>query len=167
MAIVTFDHYKYTPEQALGPEVCTMATAIYHNGDMTVTVEGVEQGMADTAIAAHLIDSARQLKYKEVNSWRDKQESSGFEWNGTKWDSDPKSFTRVSSCALAGIAPPGGFWTDYHNNDVPMTLSSLQQLYAAMVEKAGAIHRRQRAMKTEIASATSLEEIESYKVGWP
>ena len=38
MAIVTFDHYKYTPEQALGADLVNRATDIFHNGDLTVTI---------------------------------------------------------------------------------------------------------------------------------
>lgn len=168
MAIVTFDHYKYTPEQALGPDLVAKSSAIYHNGDLTVTVEGVTQAEADEALSEHLLMAAKASKREEINSWRDNTEAGGFDWKGHRWDSDAAARERISSVAplcLAGIDPPAGYWTDADNQDVPMTASDFVQMYTAMLTAGGNVHVRQRQMKTDIDAMSSTDLVEAYVVG--
>lgn len=167
MAIVTFDHYKYTPEQALGADLVSRATDIHHNGDFTVTIEGVTQAEADEALSIHLLESAKSSKRGEINAWRSAQEEAGLILGGNKWDSDKTSFQRIMAVALAGAEPPTGYWTSFDNVDVPMTGEQLRELYAAMLTAGSQIHDRQRTMKTEVDALSDVAAVESYIVGWP
>lgn len=170
MAIVTFDHYRYTPEQALGSDLVGRATDIHHNGDLTVTIEGVTQAEADEALAIHLVASAKANKRDEINAWRDAQESGGFDHAGHNWDSDASARERIASVAplcLVGLNPPTGYWTDADNIDVPMTAAEFVALYTAMLTAGGSVHDRQRAMKTEVDALSDVAEVESYIVGLP
>ena len=169
MAIVTFDHYKYTPEQALGAVLVRRATDIHHNGDLTVTIEGVTQAEADEALAIHLLESAKANKRSEINAWRDAQESGGFDYAGHRWDSDASARERIASVAqlcLVGLNPPTGYWTDADNIDVPMTAAEFVSLYTAMLTAGGAVHDRQRAMKADVDALSDVAAVEAYIVGW-
>lgn len=170
MAIVTFDHYKYTPEQALGAELVRRTTDIYHNGDMTVAVAGVTQAEANEALAINLIASAKANKHDEINKWRDTQEAGGFDHAGHRWDSDSSARERIIGVAplcLVGIDPPPGYWTDADNINVTMNAAEFVAMYTAMLVAGGEVHKRQRVMKTELDALTNLEDVESYVVGWP
>lgn len=169
MAIVTFDHYKYTPEQALGSELIAKASDIYHNGDLTVTIEGVTQAEVDEALAANLVASAKARKLDEINAWRDSEERKGFIHAGHRWDSDEDATKRILSAAplcLQGIDPPTGYWTSADNVNVPMNAAEFVAMYVAMMSAGGAVHDRQRAMKTEVDALSDVAAIENYTVGW-
>lgn len=108
----------------------------------------------------------QNAKHAEINQWRDQQEQVPVDYNSHLWDADPTSRARIESVLLAGVMPLD-YWTDADNEDRPMTLDQLQALYAAIVQQGGRIHDRQRTMKAEIASLTTIEEVQAYPVGWP
>ncbi|EBU3473855.1 DUF4376 domain-containing protein, partial [Salmonella enterica] len=106
---------------------------------------------------------------------RDVQENGNypFELNGHRWDCGKVSQSRLSpvvAVARTGALPPGFFWTDADNTDVPLTADELVILEGAMqqnmVQQGFKIHERQRQMKDEVAVLTVLEDIRGYRVGW-
>lgn len=113
------------------------------------------------------VDALRTQCQYEINTWRDQEEAAGFNWNDHHWDSDAESRTRILSVALAGIAPPNGYWTDANNVDVPLTdPADMQAMYTAMLTQGAAIHDHQRAMKREIETMT-LEQLNAFIPAWP
>ncbi|EHF7707538.1 DUF4376 domain-containing protein, partial [Salmonella enterica] len=97
-----------------------------------------------------------------------------FTLNGHRWDCGKASQTRLSpvvAVAKSGMLPPGFFWTDADNIDVPMTTDELTALEAAMqqnmVLQGFKIHERQRQMKEEVDKLTDYKAIKDYAVGWP
>ncbi|HFW4264642.1 TPA: DUF4376 domain-containing protein, partial [Salmonella enterica subsp. diarizonae serovar 61:r:-] len=73
--------------------------------------------------------------------------------------------------AKSGQLPPGFFWTDANNEDVPVTVDDLLAIDAgmtqAMVVQGFKIHERQRQMKKDIDELTKVGDILNYSVGWP
>ncbi|EBH1914301.1 DUF4376 domain-containing protein, partial [Salmonella enterica] len=123
-----------------------------------------------------ILAAARQKKRAEINAWRDAQENGSviFTLNGHRWDCGKASQTRLSpvvAVAKSGMLPPGFFWTDADNIDVPMTTDELTALEAAMqqnmVLQGFKIHERQRQMKEEVDKFTDYKAIKDYVVGWP
>ncbi|EIN3205500.1 DUF4376 domain-containing protein, partial [Salmonella enterica] len=124
----------------------------------------------------YILSAARQKKRAEINAWRDAQENGSviFTLNGHRWDCGKASQTRLSpvvAVAKSGMLPPGFFWTDADNIDVPMTTDELTALEAAMqqnmVLQGFKIHERQRQMKEEVDKLTDYKAIKDYAVGWP
>ncbi|EDS2545467.1 DUF4376 domain-containing protein, partial [Salmonella enterica] len=122
-----------------------------------------------------ILEAARQKKRAEINAWRDAQENGSviFTLNGHRWDCGKASQTRLSpvvAVAKSGMLPPGFFWTDADNIDVPMTTDELTALEAAMqqnmVLQGFKIHERQRQMKEEVNKLTDYKAIKDYAVGW-
>ncbi|EMD4842478.1 DUF4376 domain-containing protein, partial [Salmonella enterica] len=108
--------------------------------------------------------------------WRDAQENGNilFTLNDHKWDCGKASQTRLApvvAVAKSGALPPGFFWTDADNIDVPMTADELTALEAAMqqnmVLQGFKIHERQRQMKEEVDKLTDYKAIKDYVPGWP
>ncbi|EOA1180601.1 DUF4376 domain-containing protein [Salmonella enterica] len=65
--------------------------------------------------------------------------------------------------AKSGTLPPGFFWTDADNIDVPMTTDELTALEAAMqqnmVLQGFKIHERQRQMKEEVDNSRTIRRL--------
>ncbi|AXD71823.1 DUF4376 domain-containing protein [Salmonella enterica] len=128
------------------------------------------------SVTPEMIQSAKDAKHAEINNWRDAQENGSiiFTLNGHRWDCGKASQTRLApvvAVAKSGTLPPGFFWTDADNIDVPMTADELTALEAAMqqnmVPQGFKIHERQRRMKEEVDKLTDYKAIQTYAVGWP
>ncbi|ECC4031974.1 DUF4376 domain-containing protein [Salmonella enterica] len=127
-------------------------------------------------VTPEMLTAAKQAKHAEINNWRDTQENGSiiFTLNGHKWDCGKASQTRLApvvAVAKSGVLPPGFFWTDADNIDVPMTADELTALEVAMqqnmVLQGFKIHERQRQMKEEVDKLTDYKAIQQYTVGWP
>ncbi|EAO7621040.1 DUF4376 domain-containing protein [Salmonella enterica] len=127
-------------------------------------------------VTPEMIQSAKDQKHAEINAWRDAQENGSiiFTLNGHKWDCGKASQTRLApvvAVAKSGALPPGFFWTDADNIDVPMTADELTALEAAMqqnmVLQGFRIHERQRQMKEDVDKLTDYKAIQNYVPGWP
>lgn len=127
-------------------------------------------------ITPELITAAKAAKHAEINAWRDTQESCSviFSLDGHNWDCGKASQMRLApvvAVAKSGMLPPGFFWTDADNIDVPVTADELTVLEAAMqqnmVISGFKIHERQRQMKEEVDKFTELSAVRNYQVGWP
>lgn len=127
-------------------------------------------------ITPEMLAAAKQAKHAEINAWRDAQENGSiiFILNGHRWDCGKASQTRLApvvAVAKSGALPPGFFWTDADNIDVPMTTDELAALEAAMqqnmVMQGFKIHERQRQMKEDLDKLTDCNAVRQYVVGWP
>ncbi|EAO9321200.1 DUF4376 domain-containing protein [Salmonella enterica] len=132
--------------------------------------------VAPFTVTPEMLTAAKQAKHAEINNWRDTQENGSiiFTLNGHKWDCGKASQARLApvvAVAKSGALPPGFFWTDADNIDVPMTADELTALEAAMqqnmVLQGFRIHERQRQMKEEVDKLTDYKAIQQYTVGWP
>ncbi|EJJ0038535.1 DUF4376 domain-containing protein [Salmonella enterica] len=132
--------------------------------------------VAPFTVTPEMLTAAKQAKHAEINAWRDAQENGNiiFTLNDHKWDCGKASQTRLApvvAVAKSGALPPGFFWTDADNIDVPMTADELTALEAAMqqnmVLQGFKIHERQRQMKEEVDKLTDYKAIKDYVPGWP
>ncbi|EKQ3557748.1 DUF4376 domain-containing protein [Salmonella enterica] len=128
------------------------------------------------SVTPEMIQSAKDAKHAEINNWRDTQENGSviFTLNSHRWDCGKASQTRLApvvAVGKSGALPPGFFWTDADNIDVPMTADELTALEVAMqqnmVLQGFKIHERQRQMKEEVDKLTDYKAIQTYAVGWP
>ncbi|EBG9351194.1 DUF4376 domain-containing protein [Salmonella enterica] len=127
-------------------------------------------------VTPEMILVAKDAKHAEISAWRNTQENGSiiFTLNGHRWDCGKVSQTRLApvvAVAKSGALPPGFFWTDADNIDVPMTADELTALEAAMqqnmVLQGFKIHERQRQMKEEVDKLTDYKAIQTYTVSWP
>ncbi|EAQ6132031.1 DUF4376 domain-containing protein [Salmonella enterica] len=125
-------------------------------------------------VTPEMLTAAKDTKHAEINAWRDAQENGNypFELNGHRWDCGKASQSRLApvvAVAKSGALPPGFFWTDADNEDIPMTTDELINLEAAMQQNMVAtgwkIHERQRRMKEEVDKLTDYKSIRNYVVG--
>ncbi|EHE4123920.1 DUF4376 domain-containing protein [Salmonella enterica subsp. enterica serovar Bareilly] len=127
-------------------------------------------------VTPEMIQAAKDQKHAEISAWRDVQENGSiiFTLNGHRWDCGKASQSRlgpVVSVAQESGLPPGFFWTDADNIDVPVTADELTALEKAMeknmVLQGFKIHERQRQMKEDVDKLTDYKAVQQYAVGWP
>lgn len=127
-------------------------------------------------VTPEMLTATKQAKHAEINGWRDAQENGSiiFTLNGHRWDCGKASQTRLApvvAVAKSGALPPGFFWTDADNIDVPMTTDELVALEAAMqqnmVLQGFKIHERQRQMKEDVDNLTMIDDVRAYIPDWP
>lgn len=132
--------------------------------------------VAPFTVTPEMLTAAKQAKHAEINAWRDAQENGNilFTLNGHKWDCGKSSQARLApvvAVARTGALPPGFFWTDADNIDVPVTADELTALEAAMqqnmVLQGFKIHERQRQMKEDVDALTDYNAIQQYVADWP
>lgn len=117
------------------------------------------------------VEALRSSARAQIEQWRDQQEREGitFMHDGRAWDGGLIVRQRLQPVVILPALPPGFFWTDHDNNDVPVTLSELRELSAAhevaLVTRGFEIHARQRAMKTAVAEMDA-EQLQAFAPGW-
>ena len=117
------------------------------------------------------VETLRSAARAQIEQWRDQQEHEGitFTHDGREWDGGLIVRQRLQPVVNLPALPPGFFWTDHYNNDVPVTLSELRELSAAhevaLVTRGFEIHARQRAMKSAVAEMDA-EQLQSFAPGW-
>lgn len=122
--------------------------------------------------SAALLNAQRELVRDRISAWRDAQEQGAitFTHAGRTWDGGLAVRIRLKPVAALPALPPGFFWTDAQDNDVPLSVAEIQALDAAheqaLIERGWAIHARQRAMKAEI-EALDAAGLAAYVIGWP
>ncbi|EAR6355021.1 DUF4376 domain-containing protein [Salmonella enterica subsp. enterica serovar Uzaramo] len=126
-------------------------------------------------VTPEMIQAAKDTKRAQVNAWRDTQENGSiiFTLNSHRWDCGKASQSRLApvvAVAKSGALPPGFFWTDADNIDVPMTADELTALETAMqqnmVIQGFRIHERQRDMKKELDEIKDYRAVQGYVIGW-
>lgn len=117
------------------------------------------------------VDALRSAARAQIEQWRDQQEHEGltFMHDGRAWDGGLIVRQRLQPVVSLPALPPGFFWTDHDNNDVPATLSELRELSAAhevaLVTRGFETHARQRAMKAAVAEMDA-EQLQAFAPGW-
>lgn len=118
---------------------------------------------------------ARENKIGEINKWRNEKENASYilNINGNDWNYNKITQQRLEMAvdiARQNSLPEGFFWTNAHNQDVPLTAGQLLELNEAiskaMFTKGLQIHVRQRQMKKEVENFTEVEKVINYPVDW-
>ncbi|EMD4839470.1 DUF4376 domain-containing protein [Salmonella enterica] len=161
----------YLPYTAAAHDPAPYGVQLYND-----LVSGKYGSITSFTVTPEMIQAAKDAKHAEINGWRDIQENGNYPFtlNGHRWDCGKASQTRLApvvAVAKSGALPPGFFWTDADNIDVPMTADELTALEAAMqqnmVLQGFKIHERQRVMKEQVDNLTDYDAVRSYTVGWP
>lgn len=162
---------KYLPFTASENDTTEYGRKLY--GDLKAGKYGP---VTPFTVTPAILAAAKAARHAEISTWRDIQESGNiiFTMNGHRWDGGRASQSRLApvvAVAKSGALPPGFFWTDADNNDVPVTAEQLTALEAAMqqsmVIQGFKIHERQRRMKAEVNRLSDIGAVRRYVVGWP
>lgn len=117
------------------------------------------------------LETARINKWNNIKTYRDKQEYGGFIWNGSPFDSDPQSQSRIQGgVQLAILAqqanqPFSITWTLQDNTSRVLNGDDMIAVGQALAAHVQNIHTIGRVLREELNAATTVEEINS--IVWP
>lgn len=131
--------------------------------------------IAPYTVSPQFIEALKQQMLSEIKEWRKLEESSTtiVSYNGARYDVDNATLSRIYPVLLAQKASPARqvvVWRDVDNKPVEMSSSEFENLVVAMsselATKNDSIYARQREMKDQVLSASTVEELQSITIGW-
>jgi hypothetical protein len=117
-----------------------------------------------------LAESKAALRTK-VNDKRNWYEVSGFPYMGKVFDSDPRSFYRITTANDAALKDPSFSieWTVADNTKLAMNANQMLGVMPALAGYGQLIFNNSVALKEAIEAAESVEELQDIDIdsGWP
>lgn len=129
--------------------------------------------IAPFTVTSEMLESAKEAKRQEIETWRTEQEALPFtfEWNGRTWDAGPDSMARLYPVVMAAKSDAARdvmMWGDADNRQVKLSMQQLEDLAAAMaqaqVDRNNKIYQRQREMKDALHKADTLDVIRALQI---
>lgn len=114
------------------------------------------------------LDEIKRLQWSRVKAERDRHEYAGFTWDGSVFDSDPVSQSRIQGAVqLAGLDPVAFSidWTLADNTVRTLSGADMVAVGVTLAQHVNGLHVIARGLRAQIESATTIAEVES--VVWP
>lgn len=109
------------------------------------------------------LSDLQAAKWEQIKRDRDEAEFGGFTWDGSPFDSDAISQSRIQGAVqLAAMAP--GFtidWTLANNTVRNLTGEDLANVGAALGMHVAAQHAKARLLRSQIEAATTVAEVDA------
>lgn len=105
-------------------------------------------------------------KWQEIKQCREVAEFGGFDWDGSRFDSDAMSQSRIQGAVqLAAMAPVFVIeWTLADNSVRTLDAPGMAAVGAALGSHVAAQHTQARSLRMEIDAATNAAQLE--KINW-
>lgn len=167
LATIQADHAPLgTVEQVTDAQASSIANAmqsVFAAGFVTLDLAGNVETLTP-------FQTPQEAKWIEIKLARDAAEFGGFTWDGSRFDSDQISQSRIQGAVqLAAMGP--GFeidWTLADNSARTLDAAAMFAVGAALGQHVNAQHAKGRDLRTRIDAATP-EEIEAitWDAPWP
>lgn len=157
-------HYFNGEELIAYSENQAMLKAEYHPG---MTWDNESMSWIDTR-DVYSTRIARLIERKEL---RDQEEYGGFEWGGSRFDSDPISQSRISFAALGAMTaltagtPFLQTWTLADNTTRELNALEMIEVAQALGAHIATAHAKGRIMREQLNNAVNLSQLDD--ISWP
>jgi hypothetical protein len=114
------------------------------------------------------LQEVKDAKWAEIKGRRDQEEYSGFTWDGSMFDSDPESQTKIIGATQLANMNPASFlmdWTLKDNTVRTLNGADMVAVGQALAVHVNAQHVLGRTLRQQIEAATSAAEVNA--VHWP
>lgn len=117
------------------------------------------------------LEGVKARKWAEIKAMRSAMEFGGFTWDGSAFDSDPVSTSRIEgACTLALIAQLQATeftedWTLADNTSRLLSTTEVLQVGVALGQHVSAVHAQAKALRDQIEAAASAEALA--EIVWP
>lgn len=114
------------------------------------------------------LEQKKADKWEEVKAARDAAEHGGFTWDGSAFDSDPGSQTKIIGAAQLANMSPASFlmdWTLKDNTVRTLTGAQMIAVGQALGVHVNAQHVLGRTLRQQIEAATTAAEVAA--IHWP
>lgn len=111
------------------------------------------------------LDQIKAEKWSELKARRDAEECGGFEWDGSRFDSDADSQRRIQGMVqLAQISLAQGLpfsidWTLFDNTVRTLSAEDGIAVGLAMAEHIGAVFAHGQALRAQLDACTTAEQV--------
>lgn len=107
------------------------------------------------------LSAIKDQKWAEIKNCRIQAEAGPFIWDGSQFDSDPLSQSRIQGIVQLAMLNPDLTvnWTLYDNTVRVLTAAELIQVGFALLTFIDGIHARSRKLRSLIDAATTIEEV--------
>ena len=115
--------------------------------------------------------AAKNTAKNRINTERDRRETIGFPYMSKTLQSDERSVQRITvavQAAQAALSAPAAFsltWTCADNTELTVDGAQMVGMAVALATNAATIHGTAKALKTQIAAATTQAAVEA--IVWP
>lgn len=112
-------------------------------------------------VDARTIGQAKAEKWQKIKAARDDAEFGGFDWDGSRFDSNQKSQARIlGAVQMAALAQDYSVdWTLADNTVRTLSASDLSEVGIALAAHVAAQHAKARAMRQRIDAAATIEQL--------
>ena len=114
------------------------------------------------------LEAVKSDKWVEVRTARDAAEHGGFTWDGSVFDSDPESQTKIIGATQLANMNPASFlmdWTLQDNTVRTLTGAQMVAVGQALAVHVNAQHVLGRTLRQQIEAATTVAEVNA--IHWP
>lgn len=152
-------------------EVVPFGTELLSELSAPLLTEGQFSGATEVPDSLETLDAVRVRKWADIKLTRSRIEYGGFEWDGSRFDSDETSRARIQGAVqLAVIAQSAGApyaqdWTLEDNSVRTLSAEDVIAVGVALGQHVSAVFETARQLRELIDSATNAEEV--YAVEWP
>lgn len=114
------------------------------------------------------LPTVKLQRWESIKAERSRREYAGFTWDGSVFDSDPVSQSRIQGAVqLAGLDPVAFSidWTLADNTVRTLSGADMVAVGVMLAQHVNGLHVIARGLRAQIESATTIAEVES--VVWP
>lgn len=140
-------------------------------GDLINTIETTLVTMeplqgANKIFDASPMETAVFLKWVEIKAKRDELEWAGFTWDGSTFDSDPTSQSRIQGAVILAMQDPQYqvTWTLANNTTRVLSNADILAVGLALATHVETLHARAQALRTQIDAAQNVAEVNA--ISW-
>lgn len=167
-AVPGFEEVEYS-----GTAEELMAWCAYQNGSLVPipAKPGEFYRLSDQLVWEFDLAAARGSKWAQIKRARDAAEQAGFVWDGSTFDCDSISQSRIqggalmATTALLNSAPFSITWTLADNATRTLDAADMIAVGIAMGQHIDSIHQTGRRLRSQLDAATTPAEISA--VEWP
>jgi len=115
------------------------------------------------------LEEVKEAKIKEINTTRNTLEQGGFNFKGSRFDSDQISYMRLlgasqtAQTSLASGVPYSVDWTLQDNTTLTMNAQDMIEIIPTFAVYSNELHQKASMLKTEIEDATTIEEVSAIR----
>ena len=116
-----------------------------------------------TWVDRRTLDDHKTRKWQEIKAARQSTEFGGFIWDGSVFDSDAISQSRIQGAVVLATSSPSFeiTWTLADNTSRLLNGTDMLNVGVALGEHVAMQHDRARILRTQLESASTIEAIES------
>ncbi len=170
---------SYSPEMLVAPGQGIIKGALIEALDAFCVVEGVVVSKGVKPSPHHIFDyenkqwvdprtlqDFKSAKWEEIKLAKDAAEFGGFDWNGSRFDSDAISQSRIQLYVQLAAMSPAFFidWTLADNSVRTLDAAGMAAVGAALGAHVSAQHMLARGLRMQIDAATSSTQLEN--INW-